>query len=145
MRVRIGCEFAYQSTAPTSMLFMVRPREDPRQRRLDEARWLTPNVPIHDYEDAFGNRISRLTAPAGDFRFRYDALAAVPRDPDPVLPELPGIPGEELPDEVLPFPPPSRYCPADLLAEDAAALVCATPEGCAPVQAIGAWVHFPRP
>src|SRR5947207_14578354 len=52
MRVRIGCEFAYQSTGPTSMLFMVRPREDARQRRLDEARRVTPNVPIHDYEDA---------------------------------------------------------------------------------------------
>ena len=92
MRVRIGCEFAYQSMAPTSMLFMVRPRVDPRQRRLDEARCVTPGVPIHDYEDTFGNRIWRLTAPAGDFRFRYDALAAVPRDPDPVPTELPGTP-----------------------------------------------------
>ena len=59
MRVRIGCEFAYQSTGPTSMLFMVRPREDPRQRRLDEARRVTSDVPIHDYDDAFGKFFSQ--------------------------------------------------------------------------------------
>src|SRR3954468_2552576 len=141
MRVRIGCEFAYQSTGPASMLFMVRPREDTRQRRASSARRGTPAVPIHDYDDAFGNRIWRLTAPAGEFRVRYDAAADISRGPDPVHAELPGTPVEELPDGVLPFLLPSRYCPSDLLVMDAAALFGESREGWVRVQAVCDWIH----
>jgi transglutaminase-like putative cysteine protease len=91
--------------------------------------------------DAFGNHVWRLTAPAGELRLRCDALAEVPPTPDPACSHLPGTPVEELPDDTLVYTLPSRYCPSDLMTDDAARLFGATPDGGARVQAICDWTH----
>ena len=141
MHIRIGCELTYQSPVPTPMLFIVRPREGERQRRLDEVRRVTPRIPVHEYVDAFGNRVWRLTAPAGEFRLTSDTLVEAPPTPDPWLPDLPGTAVAELPDHVIPYMHPSRYCPSDLLADEVGRLCGEAPEGWARVQAICDWIH----
>src|SRR5438132_741090 len=141
MRVRIGCEFTYELPGPMAMLFIVRPRERDLHRLLDETRRIEPEVPIHDFVDAFGNHIWRLTAPAGELRLRYDALAAVPPTPDPICAHLPATPVDELPDDTLVYTLPSRYCPSDLMTDDAARLFGAVPDGGSRVQAICDWTH----
>jgi transglutaminase-like putative cysteine protease len=123
------------------MLFLVRPREQDLHRLLDETRTIEPAIPLHDLVDAFGNHLWRLTAPAGQLRLRYDALAEVPPAPDPNCAHLPATPVEELPDDTLVFTLPSRYCPSDLIADDAVRLFAATPDGGARVQAICDWAH----
>src|SRR5688572_8412681 len=85
IRVRVGCEFLYESEFPAPMLTLVRPKEWHRHRVLDEVRMVEPDVPIEEYIDSFGNYVWRLTAPAGRLHLRYDALAEVPREPDPVV------------------------------------------------------------
>ncbi len=140
-RVRIGCEFLYESDFPTPMLVLVRPTEWHRHRVLDEVRTVAPDVPIHDYTDSFGNNVWRLTAPAGRLHLRYDAVAEVPRDPDPVLPDLPKTPIEELPAETLVYTLPSRHCQSDLFIDDAWNMFGHVEGGWSQVQAVCDWIH----
>src|SRR5437764_8089381 len=77
MRVRVGCEFDYDSDWPVPMLMLVRARPDGEHRIVYESSWVDPEVALHEYPDAFGNRCWRLVAPGGPIRIRYDALVEV--------------------------------------------------------------------
>ncbi|MEX2583285.1 MAG: transglutaminase family protein [Gemmatimonadota bacterium] len=140
MQIHVGFEFLLESGTPTPVVSVVRPRED--LSRIGEERYaVTPDVPIHRYCDIFGNQVWRWTAPAGSMRIAYHALAEVSGVPDPRLVELPGTPVEQLPDELLQYTLPSRYCPSDRVLDDAWGLFGAAPEGWARVQAVCDWVH----
>jgi transglutaminase-like putative cysteine protease len=141
LRVRVGCEFLYESQFPTPMMLIVRPRPSYGHRLLDELRLIEPRVPVHVYIDGFGNEVWRLLAPEGRLRVRYDALAEVPPAPDPVLPGLRKTPVEDLPDEVLVYTLPSRYCVSDLFIADAWELFGNIPTGWEQVQAVCDWLH----
>ena len=141
MRVRVGFEFVFESPLPTPTAAIVRPREVDIHRLLDERREVTPDIPIHEYIDSYGNFVWRWTAPQGTMRLRYDALAEVSPDPDPVFPDLPGTWVSDLPDDVLMYTLPSRFCPSDLVIGDAWELFGNVPDGWARVQAICDWTH----
>jgi transglutaminase-like putative cysteine protease len=79
--------------------------------------------------------------PAGEQVFRYDALVEVPGEPDPVVPDAVQMPVEELPDDVLHYTLPSRFCLSDELSDTAWQLFGATEPGWKRVQAICDWVH----
>jgi transglutaminase-like putative cysteine protease len=141
MRVRVGFEFMLESSAPTPTATIVRPRQADLQRLIDERRVRTPAVTIHEYRDLFDNLVWRWTVPAGVPRVQYDAIADVAPTPDPYIPDLPGTAVDQLPDEVLLYTLPSRYCPSDLVLADAWQLFSATPDGWMRVQAICDWTH----
>jgi transglutaminase-like putative cysteine protease len=141
MRVRVGCEFEYQSDGPVPMLMLVGAQRDGEHRVLYESRWTDPEIGVREYVDAFGNHCWRLTAPAGDFRVRYDALVDVSGEPDLVVPDAALVPITDLPDDTLVFTLASRYIQSDLLLEAAWDLFGATPPTWARVQAVCDWVH----
>jgi transglutaminase-like putative cysteine protease len=140
MRLHVGFDFHLQSGTPTPIVSLVRPRSD-LHRIAEERTIVEPGLAIHDYRDSFGNEVWRWTAPAGEMRIAYHALVDVPGTPDPQLPELPGTPIDQLPDELLLYTVPSRYCPSDLVLDDAWRLFGAAPEGWARVQAVCDWIH----
>jgi transglutaminase-like putative cysteine protease len=76
----------------------------------------------------------------GDLCIEYDAVAEVPPTPDPVLLDLPRTPIEQLPDEVLFYTLPSRYCPSDMFINDAWAMFGDLPGGWSQVQAVCDWL-----
>ena len=78
MRVRVGCECIVESTAPTPTAGIVRPRDRDGHTLLEERRTLSPAIAVHAYIDGFGNHVWRWTAPEGQMRIRYDAIADVP-------------------------------------------------------------------
>lgn len=141
MRVRVGFEFVLESSAPTPTAAIVRPRQVDLHRLIDERRVVTPALPIHSYCDGFDNEVWRWTAPAGEMRVRYEALVEVMPTPDPFLPDLPGTTVDQLPDELLLYTLPSRYCPSDLILAEAWRLFQETPDGWMRVQAICDWIH----
>lgn len=140
MRIHVGFDFLLTSGAPTPAVSIVRPRSDLHQM-IEERRIVTPDVPIHGYRDSFGNEAWRWTAPAGEMRIAYHALVEVPPVPDLQLPELPGTPIDQLPDELLLYTVASRYCPSDLVLDEAWSLFGAVPDGWARVQAVCDWIH----
>jgi transglutaminase-like putative cysteine protease len=141
MRVRIGCEFDYESLGPVPMLMLVRAQPDGEHHTLYESRWTAPEVPVHEYVDAFDNHCWRFVAPAGRFRIRYDALVDIDGEPDPVVPDAPLVRVEDLPDSALVFTLASRYVESDLLIQTAWDLFGSTPPTWARVQAVCDWVH----
>jgi transglutaminase-like putative cysteine protease len=141
LRVRVGCEFLYESTFPTPMMVIVRSKEWHGQRVLDEVRAVEPTIPVHEYTDSFGNLVWRLVAPVGTLHLRYDALVAVPARPDPVMPGLAQTAIEELPGDVLVYTLPSRYCQSDLFIDDAWRLFGDRSGGWEQVQAVCDWIH----
>jgi transglutaminase-like putative cysteine protease len=141
MRVRVGCRFLYDAPRPVPLLMAIQPPPHAGHRLVQQSHTLCPQVPLHTYGDSFGNTIWRLVIPVGALRIVYEAIADVPSTPDPVLLDLPRTPIEQLPDAVVVYTLPSRYCPSDLFINDAWALFGERPDGWPQVQAVCDWLH----
>lgn len=141
LRVRVGCDFVYESAYPAPLLTIVRPKELYNHRLLDEHRSVTAGVAIDEYVDGFGNVVWRMVAPVGTLHLRYDALVEVPALPDPVVPGLPKTPIEQLPPDVIVYTLPSRHCQSDLFIDDAWRMFGAVEGGWKQVQAVCDWIH----
>ena len=76
--MRVGCEFSYDVTAPTAVTVQVRPRSDSSHQLVSETWSTTPQVPIDEYSDIYGNPVKRFVMPSGLFLMSYDAISAVP-------------------------------------------------------------------
>ena len=137
----MGCEFVQHVDAPTHAVLQVEPRLDGDFRLVDE-RWQNePGLPSLRYVDDFGNLCRRVTLPAGKSRLRYTALAEVPDRLDPEELSAPEVPPHELPSSTLLFALPSRYCPSDVLGDEAWERFGDVAPGWSRVQAICDWVH----
>jgi transglutaminase-like putative cysteine protease len=141
MRIRVGCEFDYASDAPVAMLMLVRAQPDAEQHTLYESRWTEPRIPVREYVDGFANTCWRFTAPAGQFRIRYDALVDISAKPDQVAPDAALTPVDDLPDATLVYTLPSRFIESDMLVTTAWDLFGQTPPTWQRVQAVCDWVH----
>ena len=141
MRLRVGCEFQFDSETPVPGVMLVRARDDGAHRTLYESRWGEPALPIREYRDAFGNPCWRLVFPGGPATVRYDAVVEVDPEPDPVDRHARLLSPAELPDEVLAYTLASRYVESDLMGDDAWSLFGGTPPTWERVQAICDWVH----
>jgi transglutaminase-like putative cysteine protease len=141
INLRVGCEFKYEVSAPAAATVQVRPRSDSTHRLVTETWKTDPSVPVDEYADFYGNPVKRLVMPHGRLVLTYDAVVAVPNEPDADASQAPQSPVENVPGELLHFTLPSRYCPSDELMATAWELFGQTQPGGARVQAIGDWVH----
>jgi transglutaminase-like putative cysteine protease len=141
MRVRVGCEFQFESAHPVTTVMLVGTRADGTHRTIYESRWAEPSLAIRDFRDAFANSCWRIDIPKGPSTIRYDAVVDVDDEPDPRHPDALLVPPAELPDEVLGFTLPSRYVESDQVADEAWALFGNLPPTWERVQAVCDWVH----
>ncbi|HEX2700791.1 MAG TPA: transglutaminase family protein [Acidimicrobiales bacterium] len=141
MRIKVGCEFAHKAAGPTPTIWQVRPRPDGPAALVSSAWTSTPPLPTTSYIDAFGNLCDRLMLPEGDSVVRFDAVAEVSGDPDPVGLDAPQVAVEALPDDALVYLLPTRFCLSDVLHDEAWELFGGTAPGWARVQAVSDWVH----
>jgi transglutaminase-like putative cysteine protease len=141
MHVRVGCEFRYEATWPTPTVMQVQPRPDGDFKVLREEWQCSPALSFHPYHDIYGNLCQRFVLPSGDNSLRYDALVEVPDQADEVALDAEQLPIEALPDDVLLYTLPSRFCLSDVLSDAAWQLFGQTTPGWARVQAICDWVH----
>jgi transglutaminase-like putative cysteine protease len=142
MLIRVGFEIELESTASVPMLLALSTHSDiPRRMIGDDLVHLDPNVPTRRYKDRFGNWITRVVVPAGKTRMVSDCIVEVDGRPDREAPDAAQASIEDLPDDVLQYLIPSRYCDSDNLIQDAWRLFAATPEGWARAKAITDFVH----
>ncbi len=141
MRIRVGCEFSYQSSGPTPTVWQVRVRPDGDHRLLCEELDVSPGEPSTSYRDVYGNLCDRLLLAEGASTVRYDAVVEVKDDADEVELGASQAPVEALPDDTLLFLLPSRFCFSDVLYDKAWELFGDSPAGGARVQAVCDWVH----
>ncbi len=138
MLIHVGYEIAFRFSQPTAvlMLLYVHPSRSASLREGDRIE-VDPAVPVSDFIDAFGNRCGRVFVPAGRVVFRNDALVEDSGQPDPQAPDAQQHDVRDLPDEVLQFLLPSRYCEVDSELKDVAySLVNPTVWGWPRVQAV---------
>ena len=141
MRIRVGCDFIYEATWPAPTVLLVKARDDDPHRILHESWQPHPDMPTHDYHDLYHNRCQRLTLPVGPSALMYDAVVEISGDPDEVDVSAIQHPVEELPDDVVLFTLPSRYCLSDALSNTAWELFGGSAMGWARVQAVCDWIH----
>lgn len=140
MRLNAGCEITFDVLEPTPMILMLRPRSGYGQWVAQETYTFSQNVPVVEYVDSYGNLCQRLVAPVGNFVITTSAEVET-MDAIDVHPGTPFTPVQQLPDNVLQFLLPSRYCQSDLLCDLASQITNGALPGYDQVEAIRAWIH----
>jgi transglutaminase-like putative cysteine protease len=103
-------------------------------------RWETA-AEHHGYIDGYGNRCERFELGAGASQIAYEAQVLLRSPADLIVPDAAEIPVGALPDEVLSFVMPSRFCLPDELGHEAWQRFGSLPSGWGRVQAIVDYVH----
>lgn len=143
MLVKIGYDISFELQGPTPMVAMlyVHPSRQ-KDLRTEEKMRVTPEVPVTDYIDLWGNRCARLFAPGpGLIELKLDALIEDSGLPDRQPSDAPQHRIEDLPNETLVYLLASRYCEVDKLSDIAWKNFGNTPPGWQRVQAICTWVN----
>jgi transglutaminase-like putative cysteine protease len=112
MWLRASCELQFDIAVPTPFILMLRPRSGAQQWVGREEYRLQPQVPVTEFTDDYGNLCQRLVADPGKFSI-YTMAEVMTAD---VVDEAPGAPFVEvqyLPESVLEYLLPSRFCESD--------------------------------
>lgn len=141
MLLRVAFDIRLSAPDPTPLILALTPHPDEGHRLAAAPLTTDPGAPVHWYLDVFGNQRGRLVMPEGHMRFAWEGLATDSGRPDEVNPEAAQQRIEDLPDEVLQFLQPSRYCESDLLSQEAWDLFGHIGTGWGRVQAICDHVH----
>lgn len=140
MRLTAGCQLNFEAQALSPLILMLRPRSGASQTIIADQWQLKPNLTTVEYIDLYGNACDRLLVPAGSVQI-ISTVTADTADAIDVNPNAAFVPVQSLPDEVLHFLLPSRYCQSDLLGELARDIVAGIDSGYDQVEAIRRWIH----
>jgi transglutaminase-like putative cysteine protease len=139
LALRVGCTFGVAATQPAVAIMQVAPRPQPGLSIRDE-RWAAEAY-HYCYVDHYGNRCERFQLAAGATTISYEANVAVAQPADVIAQRAGEIPVASLPDEVLSFVMPSRFCLPDELGHEAWQRFGGLTPGWERVQAIVDYVH----
>ena len=140
MRLDASCEIIFQTDEFVPAILMLRPRSGWGQWIAREEYGFQPRVPVIEFTDIFGNLCQRVVIPPGVTNLRASCTVetpdevAVDANADYILPG-------NLPESVLHFLYPSRYCPSDQLSVLSGEIVQGVTPGYLQVEAIRAWMH----
>ncbi len=112
MWLRTSCTLSFSVLSPTPFILMLRPRSGAQQWVARESYTMQPSVPVVEFTDGYGNLCQRLIAPPGQFSICTSADVAT-SDAIDVAPGAPFDEVQNLPDSVLTYLLPSRYCESE--------------------------------
>lgn len=140
MRLSANLLLETNSLDPVPCIFMLHPQSAPGQGI--ESNELKTSVPCTfiAYTDIYGNLCQRTTVPPGLFTLESRIVASC-ADGIMVDPEAAFTPMEEIPNNVLQFLLPSRYCEADRLGGKAREITARAFTGYEQVDSIRQWIH----
>ncbi len=141
MDIKIGFEMRFGVPVPTPMLLLLYALPNRYQFVQNEYLQMVPAGPLEFFIDPFGNRCTRIVAPAGELTLTCDAVVRVDGLPDVVNFNAMQHPLAELPVQTLPFLYPSRYCEVDRLGDFAWKQFGSGPTGYLRVRAVCDFVH----
>jgi transglutaminase-like putative cysteine protease len=139
LTLTVGCEFGLQSSQPAVAIMQVAPRPQPGIAISSES-WFT-GARHHGYIDSFGNHCERFQLDSGGSYLTYQAQVVLAQPADLIEPGVSETPVSSLPDEVLNFVMPSRFCLPDELGHEAWQRFGDLTPGWSRVQAIVDYVH----
>jgi len=150
--MRLTADLLLETNAGNSVscTLMLHPQSGDGQ--IIEKNELKTSVPCpqREYMDVYGNLCLRTMIPAGPFRLENN-IVAVCADEIEVDPSAAFTLMQDLPDNVLQFTLPSRYCESDLLGDQAREIIRSAgiagsgnsvgPTGYEQVESIRSWIH----
>src|SRR5487761_2196072 len=139
LALTVGARFGLDSVQSAEAILQIAPSPGPGIS-IGCERWET-EAEHHGYIDHYGNRCERFALAAGSSLLAYEAELLIAHPEDRIEPETPETPVAELPDEVLSFVMPSRFCLPDELGHEAWQRFGQMQPGWARVQAIVDYVH----
>lgn len=114
MKMKGRSVITYSVYSPTNITTMLRPRRQDGQSILQEGFSIDPSVEFSEYTDLYGNPCQRAVLPVGQVTITTEVQAQV-NVTKPIPNPVPTyIMVGNLPDEVMHFILPSRYCQSDL-------------------------------
>ena len=140
MWLRATSEFHFEISVPTPFIMMLRPRSGAQQWIAKEEYRIHPMVPVIEFTDGYGNLCQRLTAQPGPLSI--DTMVEVHTADQ--LDEAPGAPFVEvqnLPEQVLSYLIPSRFCESDRFGDMALQITSGQTLGYDQVKAIENWLR----
>jgi len=140
MRLRTSCDLKFDIAVPTPFVLMLRPRSGAQQWVAGEEYTLTPNVPVFEFTDNFGNLCQRLLAPPGALSIHTSAEILLADGVDRAV-DAPFVEIQNLPDDVLCYLLPSRYCESEHFGLMAGDITAGQLLGYNQVAAIESWVR----
>ncbi|WP_426112918.1 transglutaminase domain-containing protein [Massilia sp. PWRC2] len=139
MWLRTGCKLGFTVLEPTPFILMLRPRSGAHQWVARETYTLTPSVPVQEFTDAYGNLCQRFVAPPGEFSI-HTAADVLTADGIDVAPGAAFVDVQNLPDAVLTYLLPSRYCDSERFIDMARSVAAGATPGYDQVAAICQWI-----
>jgi transglutaminase-like putative cysteine protease len=140
--MRLTADLLLETNAGYSVpcILMLHPQSGDGQ--IIEKNELKTSVPCpqKEYMDVYGNLCLRTMIPAGPFRLENN-IVAVCEDEIEVDPAAAFTLMQDLPDNVLQFTLPSRYCESDLLGDKAWEIIGSSIIGYEQVENIRSWIH----
>lgn len=140
MWLRTECDITFDVDIPTPFILMLRPRSGLQQWIARDYYILTPSVPVIEFTDNYGNLCQRLIAPLGEFLIHTSADILTSENIDVDF-DAPFNEVQTLPNEVLIYLLPSRYCESDQFFELAQEIVTDVILGYNQVASIVMWVQ----
>lgn len=140
MWLRTGCTLRFTVPGPTPFILMLRPRSGAQQWVARDTYTTTPSVPVFEFTDAYGNLCQRLVVPPGDFSIHTSADVQT-ADMIDVAPGAPFDEVQTLPDGVLTYLLPSRYCESEQFFDMASEIVGMAAPGYDQVVALCDWIQ----
>lgn len=140
MWLQTSCELTFNISTPTPFILMLRPRSGAQQWIAREEYKISPSVPVFEFTDDYGNLCQRLLATPGFFSVYTSADV---RTAD-LVDQAPGASFGEiqnLPDAVLRYLLPSRYCESDRFNEMAFSITAGQQPGYDQVATIENWLR----
>ena len=130
----------YEVAHPAHFLFHIESAFYESHNIIEERLSITPSMKVrHFCDERSGNRFVRLDAPRGVLSVNYHAKVELVTVP--VLLHLDESSVSALPDEVLRYLMPSRYCESDVMSRAAQQLFGHLLQGLSRVRAIESWLH----
>jgi transglutaminase-like putative cysteine protease len=142
MLIKLGFDIVFRLSGPTPMILMLFVHPSRRHDlRTEERLMVEPDLPVKFFTDMFGNACGRVFPSGDSVRFALETLIEDSGKPDREVLDVPQHEVQNLPDEVLSFLLPSRYCEVDKLSDTAWKLFGSTEPGWSRARAICDWVH----
>jgi len=112
MKLRVSCNLRFQVIEASVLILMLRPYRGIQQWINREVFTSKPAIPMIESTDSFGNSCQRLVAPIGNLLIQASAEVMVMNSVN-VAPGACFVEIQHLPNEVLTYLLPSRYCESD--------------------------------
>ena len=130
----------YDVFHPAHFLFNIESAFHEGHRVVEERLTITPAMKVRSFcDERLGNRFIRLDAPKGVLSVNYHARLEL--NPAAVPLHLDESTVSSVPDEVLRYLMPSRYCESDSMSRAAQQLFGQIPPGIGRVRAIESWIN----